>query len=131
MASRAVDWRATCLLLGTLLWFGLTNLADAHIPSHEEWDDVLSASKNEVNGDCCGLGEAHLVEFDDWRLTRTGEYEVYIRGRWRSVAHWKLTTNVMNPTGKAIVWYEIQPRWEGDTNSNDVKIHCFRPLQTY
>ena len=121
-----------CILLGTmLLWFGLAKLADAHVPGHEEWNDVLSASKNRYHGPCCGPGDAHLVEFDDWRLTRNGEYEVRIRELWRSVEHWKVTTNEVNPTGKAIVWYATQPRWEGDTASNIVIIYCFKPLETY
>ena len=58
MAAGARDWRtgrvragkalwAACILLGALLhWFGIAKLADAHIPGHEEWNDVLSASKN-------------------------------------------------------------------------------------
>jgi hypothetical protein len=54
---------AVCILLGALLLkFGLTKLADAHIPGHEEWNDVLSTSKNQYNGQCCGLGDAQLVE---------------------------------------------------------------------
>src|SRR5690348_13467672 len=126
MASGAADWRtsrtvarkgllAASILAALLLRFEPPQLANAHVPGHDEWSDVLSASKNQVNGECCGLGDAHLVEFDDWRLTKNGGYEVYIRGQWRSVANWKLTTNAMNPTGKAIVWYDIRPRWEGDT----------------
>jgi hypothetical protein len=121
-----------CILPGVLLlWFGLTKLADAHIPGHEEWNAVLSASRNQYNGECCGLGDAHLMEFDDWRQTRGGDYEVYVLGQWRRIESWKITSNEVNPTGKAIVWYAVQPRWEGDTDSAQVAIYCFKPLDTY
>jgi hypothetical protein len=53
---------AACILLGALLLIELTKFADAHVPGHEEWNDVLSASKNQYNGQCCGLGDAQLVE---------------------------------------------------------------------
>ena len=58
MAAGVRDWRtgrmradkafwAVCKLLGVLLfWFGLTKLSDAHVPGHDEWNDVLSASKS-------------------------------------------------------------------------------------
>ena len=81
MASGVKDWRTgrmgvdkpfwvACILLGALLLrFGSTKSADAHIPGHEEWNDVLSASRNHYNGQCRGLGDAQLVEFDDWRRT--------------------------------------------------------------
>ena len=74
-ADKAV-WAVRILLGALLLWFGLMKLADAHIPGHEEWNDVFAASKNQYNGQCCGLGDAHLVEFDDWRRTIDGNYEV-------------------------------------------------------
>jgi hypothetical protein len=67
---------AACILLGALpLRFGLTKVADAHIPGYEEWNDMLSARKNQYNGQCCGLCDAQLVEFDDWRRTIDGNYE--------------------------------------------------------
>jgi hypothetical protein len=113
------------------LWLGLMKLADAHIPGHEEWNEVLSTSKNQYNGQCCGLGDAHLMEFDDWRRTNDGDYEVYVLGQWRRIEQWKITTNEVNQTGKAIIWYTTRPRWEGDTTSNKVIIYCFKPLETY
>jgi len=80
--------RVICILLGTmLLWFGPVKVANAHVPGHEDWNDVLSASQNQYHGPCCGSGDAYLVGFDDWRLTSSGEYEVHIRGLWRSVEH--------------------------------------------
>jgi hypothetical protein len=90
----------------------LTKLADAHIPGHEEWNDVLAASKNQYNGQCCDLGDAQLVEFDDWRRTIDGNYEVYLLGRWRPIEPWKITINQVNPTGKAIIWYDADPEEE-------------------
>src|SRR6185437_9200630 len=99
-------WVAGILLASVLFGFGVIQLAAAHISSHQEWDDVLGKSKNQMNGECCGLGEAHLVEFDDWRLTKNGTYEVYVLEQWYRIDGWKLTTNAFkNPTGKAIVWY--------------------------
>ena len=123
MAAGIRDWRtgrmqadkavwAVCTLLGALLlWFGLTKLADAHVPGHEEWNDVLSASKNQYNGQCCGLGDAHLVEFDDWEP-------------------WKITINQVNPTGKAIVWFDAELE-DDDEAVVRVIIYCFKPLDTY
>ena len=113
--ARTGKWLwAVCIVPGAiLLWFGLTMLANAHIRDHPEWNEVLSASRNQNNGECCGLGDAHLVEFDDWRLTRDGAYEVYLLGQWRRVEGWQITTNMVNPTGKAIVWYATVQPWLG------------------
>ena len=122
---------AVCILLGALLLrFGLTKLADAHVPGHEEWNDVLSASKNQYNGQCCGLGDAHLVEFDDWRRTIDGSYEVYLLGQWRRIEPWKITINQVNPTGKAIVWFDAELE-DDDEAVVRVIIYCFKPLDTY
>ena len=115
MAFGIKDWRAAaklfctaCIMLGALLLFEPTKLADAHIPGHEEWNDVLSASKNQNNGQCCDLGDAQLVEFDDWRRTIDGNYEVYLLGQWRPIEPWKITINQVNLTGKAIIWYNAE-----------------------
>ena len=118
---------------GALLLFELTKLADAHIPGHEEWNDVLSASKNQYNGQCCDLGDAQLVEFDDWRRTIDGNYEVYLLGQWRPIEPWKITINHVNPTGKAIIWYDADPEGEAEEAHGVVRviIHCFKPLDTY
>jgi hypothetical protein len=123
-------WVACILLGAVLLWFGLTKLADAHIPGHEEWDAVLSTSRNQYNGQCCGLADAHLMEFDDWRVAKSGGYEVYILGQWRRIEPWKITTNEINPTRKAIVWYDADPPEQDDAVVR-VIIYCFKPLDTY
>src|SRR5262245_2159809 len=82
-------FQIVCILVGPLLlWLGLIKLSDAHIPGHEEWNEVLSASKNQYNGQCCGLGDAHLMEFDDWRRTKRGDYEVFVLGQWRHIEEW-------------------------------------------
>jgi hypothetical protein len=142
MAAGIRDWRtgrmqadkavwAVCILLGALLlWSGLTKLADAHVPGHEEWNDVLSASKNQYNGQCCGLGDAHLVEFDDWRRTIDGSYEVCLLGQWRRIEPWKITINQVNPTGKAIVWFDAELEDDHEAVVR-VIIYCFKPLDTY
>src|SRR5689334_19633324 len=120
MAAGMRDWRidpnrtdktirAACTLVGALLILsGSTKLAEAHIPGHEEWNDVLSASKNQYNGQCCGLGDSYLVEFDDWQRI-DDSYAVYLLGQWRRIEPWKITINQINPTGKAIVWYDLEP----------------------
>jgi hypothetical protein len=128
-----VYWAACLLVRGLIILCGSAQLADAHIPGHEEWNDVLSASKNQYNGECCGLGDAHLVEFDDWRRTIDGNYEVYLLGQWRRIEPWKITTNQVNPTGKAIVWYDPDPADEAEETGADVRviIYCFKPLDTY
>ena len=84
-----------------LLWAGL---AYAHVPGHPEWNDVLGASTNQQGTSCCGQGDVHLLDFDEWRETTHG-YEVFVVGEWREVAKWQVTTNKVNPTGKALVWY--------------------------
>jgi hypothetical protein len=135
MAAVAREWRTGRMRAGKLLWVFcvlagvLSKPAGAHIPDHEEWNDVLSASKNQYNGECCGLADAHLMEFDDWRRTKD-HYEVYILGHWRYIEPWKITTNEVNPTGKAIVWYQADPS-EGDDAAVRVIIYCFKPLDTY
>ena len=80
MASGVKDWRtgrmgvdklfwAACILLGALLLrFGLTKLADAHIPGHEEWNDVLSASKNHTT-----VSAAASATPSSWSLMTGGE----------------------------------------------------------
>jgi hypothetical protein len=85
MASGVKDWRtvrncseAACIMLGALLLFEMTKLADTHVPGHEEWNDVRSASKNQYSGQCCDFGNAQLVAFDDWRRTIDQNYEVYL-----------------------------------------------------
>jgi hypothetical protein len=121
---------AACILLAALLFqFGLVKLANAHIPGHEEWNDVLSASKNQYNGQCCGLGDANLVEFDDWQRTIDGNYAVYLLGQWRRIEPWQITINQVNPTGKAIVWYDVDLGEDGAVVR--VIIYCFKPLDTY
>src|SRR5262249_17482566 len=121
-----------CTYLGVML-FGaaLTQSTRAHIPGHEEWNNVLAGSTNQFYAPCCGLGDARLVEFDDWRPTKDGSYEVRLLGHWHGVERWKLTTNEANPTGKAIVWYVVEPRWEGDTAGIRVLIYCFKPLEAF
>jgi len=124
---------AACIMLGALRLIELTKLADAHIPGREEWNDVLSASKNQYNGQCCGLGDAQLMEFDDWRRTIDGNYEVHLLGQWRRIEPWKITINQVNPTGKAIIWYDADPEEEAEQADGVVRviIHCFKPLDTY
>src|ERR1044072_4021375 len=123
--------RAACALVGALLiFFGSTKLAEAHIPGHEEWNDVLSASKNQYNGQCCGLGDSHLVEFDDWKRRIDANYAVYLLGQWRRIEPWKITITQVNPTGKAIVWYAVDPV-KGQDEAVRVIIYCFKPLDTY
>src|SRR5206468_8500691 len=77
-----------------------------------------------------GLGDAHLMEFDDGRLTKSGDYEVYVLGQWRRIEPWKITTNEVNPSGKAIVWYDADLPEEDDAAVR-VIIFCFKPLDTY
>ena len=119
-------------MLGALLQLELTKLADANLPGHEEWNDMLSARRNQY-GQCCGLGDAQLVEFDDWRRTIDGNYEVYLLGQWRPIEPWKITINQANPTGKAIIWYDADSEEEAEKADGVARviIHCFKPLDTY
>ena len=77
---RAMWWTSALIFILCLFWLGVEALvakARAHIPDHHEWDDVLGASTNQENVNCCGKGDAHLLEFDEWRETKTG-YEVFV-----------------------------------------------------
>ncbi len=73
------------------------------------------------------------MEFDDWRRTIDGNYEVNLLGQWRRIEPWKITTNQLNPTGKAIVWYDADPAEEAEETGAVVRviIYCFKPLDTY
>jgi hypothetical protein len=129
--------RLTCLL-SLPICFGFSKVANAHFPEHAEWNDVINKSRNQSNDPCCGLSDAHLVEFDEWRRRNDGVYEVHLHGQWYSVEDWKVTTNTANPTGKAIVWYAGQQQWERDTAdpwedpaNHIITIYCFKPLEAY
>jgi hypothetical protein len=70
------------------------------------------------------------VEFDDWRRTIDGSYEVYLLGQWRRIEPWKITINQVNPTGKAIVWFDAELEVDDEAVVR-VIIYCFKPLDTY
>ena len=65
--------------------------------------------------------------------TIDGNYEVYLLGQWRRIEPWKITINQVNPTGKAIVWYDADPEEEAEEADAVVRviIFCFKPLDTY
>ena len=113
MASGVKDWRTGRM----------------GVDGHEEWNDVLSATKSQYNGQCCGLGDAQLVEFDDWRRTIDGNYEVYLLGQWRRIEPWKITINQVNPTGREFVRDDADPEEEAEAMVR-VIIFCFKPLDT-
>ena len=52
---------------------------------------------------CCGQGDVHLLDFDEWRETTHG-YAVFVVGEWREVAKWQVTTNRATRTGTPLVW---------------------------
>jgi hypothetical protein len=58
---------------------------------------------------CCGLGDGHTLDDDEWRASMSGSYEVRIDGTWYPVPDEAKPDPAggPNPTGKAVVWYSM------------------------
>jgi len=77
--------------------------------------------ENVVQGSCCGEGDGHILNDDEWRAKGDG-YEVEIKGQWfstRPEMALRRSLEDPNPTGHAVVWYTIRER--------EVAIYCFAP----
>lgn len=121
------------LMLG-LIYLGIdaiSKMAHAHVAGHPEWNEVLGASTNQQGTSCCGLGDVHLLDFDEWRGDSARGYEVLIQGEWHKVPPWKLTQNEPNPTAHALVWYGSIEGTEHGSHYRNIAVYCFRPLESY
>jgi hypothetical protein len=77
--------------------------------------------ENVVQGSCCGEGDGHILNDDEWRAKGDG-YEVEIKDQWfatRPEMALRRSLEDPNPTGHAVVWYTIRER--------EVAIYCFAP----
>lgn len=120
-----IFWGIVIILILCVFYLGIEAIAHkarAHVEGHPEWNDVLMESRNGYGGRCCGYGDAKLLDFDQWEATKGG-YRVELEGEWYNVPPKNLTQNVVNPTGKAVVWYA--------GSGGGLTIYCFRPLNTY
>lgn len=80
--------------------------------------------ENINNQGCCGQGDGHTLEDNQWRTAGT-VYEVFIDGLWHKIASSQMLRRARedpNPTGKAVVWYSYNSQELGG-----VKIWCFGP----
>jgi len=90
---------------------------DLNSPLHKWFDNQHSVT----GAWCCSISDGHILKSKDWRVSGD-HYEVWIGGQWRKIKQ-KMLVNPAggpNPTGHAIVWYNLYP--EGD-----VQIYCFLP----
>jgi hypothetical protein len=77
--------------------------------------------ENVVQGSCCGQGDGHILEDDEWRAKADG-YDVRIKNQWFSTSPEMALRRSLedpNPTGHAVVWYTIRGR--------EIEIYCFSP----
>lgn len=127
-------------LLPLLLVVSNMALADTLIEhsdmSEHEW---YKQQHNMVNGNCCGLGDAHILEWYEWKNS-LDHYEVKINDKWFVINKSNMRdvtgdpTNkeplkgLPNPSGKATVWYKFYN--ENDTINNTPSIYCFSPWET-
>ena len=122
--------KLTLIVLFALLLVSLCTLGRAHLP--ELNDENSEASKwadrqrDLLDNGCCGRGEAHMLEDNQWR-TKGGDYEVYVADEWRRISRTMLLLRAAedpNVTGRAVVWYAYD-RVEGGLGG--VRIYCFAP----
>lgn len=82
---------------------------------------------------CCGLGDAQVLEDDEWRIGPEGRYQVLILAKWRDVQPYMGTKDYQtdpNPTGHAVVWWnrDTYQMWFNNGYSDDEfnpAIFCF------
>jgi hypothetical protein len=88
-------------------------------------------------GNCCGLGDAYVLDDNEWKDLGQGHYEVEILGKWYPVEGYQrrdLGTDPYNyqplrgtpaPSKKAVVWFSQAPGAEG----GGMRIYCFSPWE--
>jgi len=110
------------LILSSLL---IPTLALADPPPGTDLDSPLhkwfETQHNAQGGWCCQLADGKILESDEWRITDSGTYQVFIVGNWQDIQPYMYRNPIggPNPTGKAIVWYRII--------DSGITIFCFTP----
>lgn len=125
-----VFWGIVIILILCAFYIGivaLANKARAHVTDHPEWTDELMQAKNQYGSGCCGMGDIHLLDYDEWRPAISG-YEVMVHGEWLAVPLSSLTFNSINPTAHALLWYAEWDSHEGGRREHGITIYCFKPL---
>ena len=72
---------------------------------------------------CCDIADGHLLDDSEWRISGD-HYEVLIQGEWHAIHPYQMVDprGGPNPTGKAVVWYNLVGSYEGG-----LQIYCFTP----
>lgn len=119
------------LTLSAALAFTLAATPATHSDAPEHaW---YTQQYNLNGGNCCGLGDAYILEDDEWKNV-DGHYFVKIEGEWHEVRPWQRRDlapgnppynplrGTPSPSHKAVVWYAHR---EGE----DLHIYCFSPWE--
>jgi hypothetical protein len=108
--------------------FGATPATHSDEPEHA-W---YAQQYNLRGGNCCGLGDAYILEDDEWKNLGDGRYSVKIDGEWHEVEDYKRRDLTLgqyeqtplrgtpSPSHKAVVWYDHKP---------ELRIWCFSPWE--
>lgn len=97
----------------------LTFTACAHDPSHQ-YTDWFKKQRNQGGYVCCDGSDAHYLGSDEWMRVKAN-YRVRIKGIWFDVEDSQMLRpdGGPNPTGNAIVWYDL--------HEFGFNIRCFTP----
>ena len=122
------------LLLITNVSLADTAVMHSDKPEHE-W---FSQQYNVNGGSCCGLGDGHILEDDEWK-NLGDRYIVKINGKWFSLKEWQMRDIAPDKTGnlplrgtpstvkKATVWYKYTTTKQEE--ENEPTIYCFSPWE--
>lgn len=77
---------------------------------------------------CCDISDGHILSDNEWRV-HDDAYQVSVLGNWHAIPQDHLVDPAggPNPTGAAVVWYNVYDTPEGPT----VSIFCFTPGDFY
>lgn len=104
------------------------------IHSEAEEHAWFTQQYNVRGGDCCGLGDAYILDENEWKNLGQGHYSVKIEGQWYPVESWQrrdLTPDPYRyqplrgtpaPAKKAVVWFKRD-------NRGEMHIFCFSPWE--
>ena len=114
--------------------FGATPATHTDNPDHE-W---YTQQYNLLHGNCCGLGDAFILEEDEWKNLGNDKYSVKIDGEWHTVEASKRRDvepskpgsygyepfrGMPAPSKSAVVWYDHKG------GGGELRIWCFSPWE--